>query len=200
MACHVHGDLSVDDVLDAWEQVIGEFGLEDHRFRLEHVGAMTPEQFERAGKLGATASVFVDHVYYWGDVLVEDLFGPEHGARWADARAAFDSGLRPTFHNDGSSTPLEPFQNMATAITRLSRSGRHLDGAEGVTLAQAAHTTNAAHQLFAEDIIGSITPGKYADLIIVDRDPRSVTDPAEWADIRVEQTYLGGSLVFSASG
>ena len=200
LACHVHGDLSVDDVLDAWEQVINEFDLTDHRFRLEHVGAMTPKQFERAARLGVTASLFIDHVFYWGDVLVDDLFGPEHGSRWTDARAAFDAGLRPTFHNDGSVTPLEPFQNMATAITRLSRSGRHLDGAEGVTLDQAlaAHTTNAAHQLFAEDLIGSITPGKYADLIVVDRDPRGLDDLSDIADIQVEQTYLGGALVFSA--
>lgn len=200
LACHVHGDLSVDDVLDAWEQVIEEFGLTDHRFRLEHVGAMTPAQFERAATLGVSASLFIDHVYYWGDVLVDDLFGPEHGSRWTDAKAAFDAGLRPTFHNDGSVTPLEPFRNMATAITRLSRSGRRLDGAEGVTLDQAlaAHTTNAAHQLFADESIGSITPGKYADLIVVDRDPRRLDDPADIAQIQVEQTYLAGALVFSS--
>ena len=90
---------------------------------------------------------------------------------------------------------------MATAITRLSKSGRHLGGAGGVTIDQAlaAHTTNAAYQLFAEEIIGSITPGKYADLVILDRDPRAI-DPQALPEIVVERTYLAGQLVFDRSG
>lgn len=197
LSCHVHGDRAIDEVLDVYEQMIGEFDLHDHRFRLEHVGAMTPEQFERAARLGVTASIFVDHVYYWGDVLVDDLFGDEHGSRWTDAASAFAAGVHPSFHNDGFVTPLEPFRNMATAITRLSKSGRHLDGADGVTIdeALAAHTTNAAYQLFAGDIIGSITPGKYADLVIVDRDPRAI-GPETLPEVVVERTYLAGQLVF----
>lgn len=197
LSCHVHGDRAVDQVLDVYERIIDEFNLQDHRFRLEHVGAMTRAQFDRAAQLGVTASVFIDHIYYWGDVLVDDLFGNEHGSRWTDAASAFAAGVHPTFHNDGFVTPLEPFRNMATAITRLSKSGRHLDGAHGVTIDQAlaAHTTNAAYQLFAEEIIGSITVGKYADLVIVDRDPRTI-DPENLPDLVVERTYLAGRIVF----
>lgn len=199
LACHAHGDLVIDSVLDVWEQVIDELNLTEHRFRLEHVGAMTPAQFERAASLGVTASVFVDHVYYWGDVLVDELFGAP-GARWTDAESAFAAGIRATFHNDGTVTPLEPFRNMSVAMTRLSRSGRHLDGAKGVSRNDAlrAHTINAAWQLFSEDHIGSIEPGKYADLIIVDRDPRHVT-PAALAETLVLATYLAGELVYERS-
>ena len=196
LACHAHGDIAIDTVLDVWEQVIDEFQLTDHRFRLEHVGAMTPAQFERAAALGVTASVFVDHVHYWGDVLVDELFGAP-GARWADAQAAFAAGMRATFHNDGTVTPLEPFRNMSVAMTRLSNTGRALDGAKGVSRDDAlrAHTVNAAWQLRSENHIGSIEPGKYADLIVVDRDPRVVT-PEELAATRVLATYLAGDLVF----
>ena len=197
LACHAHGDLAIDSVLNAWETVIAELGLNDHRFRLEHVGAMTPAQFARAAALGVTASVFVDHVHYWGDVLVDELFG-EPGARWADAESAFAAGMRATFHNDGTVTPLEPFRNMSVAMTRLSNTGRRLDGAAGVSLDDAlrAHTVNAAWQLQSEDHIGSIEVGKYADLIVVDRDPHEV-GPAELADTVVLATYLAGTLVFA---
>lgn len=196
LACHAHGDLAIDSVLNAWEAVITELGLTDHRFRLEHVGAMTPAQFERAAALGVTASVFVDHVHYWGDVLVDDLFGAP-GARWADADSAFAAGMRATFHNDGTVTPLEPFRNMSVAMTRLSNTGKHLDGAAGVSLDNAlrAHTVNAAWQLQSEDHIGSIEVGKYADLIVVDRDPYEIS-AAELADTVVLATYLSGVLVF----
>ncbi|MBC9926255.1 MULTISPECIES: amidohydrolase [unclassified Leucobacter] len=197
LACHAHGDLAIDSVLNAWEAVISELGLTDHRFRLEHVGAMTPAQFERAAALGVTASVFVEHVHYWGDVLVDDLFG-EPGARWADAESAFAAGMRATFHNDGTVTPLEPFRNMSVAMTRLSNAGTHLDGAAGVSLDNAlrAHTVNAAWQLQSEKDLGSIEVGKYADLIVIDRDPHQVS-AAELADTVVLATYLAGERVFA---
>ena len=54
----------------------------DHRLRLEHVGAIRPEQLQRAHDLGVTCSLFVDQIHYWGDVIVDGLFGPEHGERW----------------------------------------------------------------------------------------------------------------------
>lgn len=196
LACHAHGDLAVDSVLNAWETIIAELELTDHRFRLEHVGAMTAAQFGRAHTLGVTASVFVDHVHYWGDVLVDELFG-EPGKRWADAQSAFAAGLRATFHNDGTVTPLEPFRNMSVAMTRRSSTGHHLDGAQGVSLDDAlrAQTVNAAWQLQSEDHIGSIEVGKYADLIVIDRDPYE-TPAEDLADTRVLATYLGGKLVF----
>lgn len=198
LACHAHGDLAVDSVLNGWEIVINELGLTDHRFRLEHVGAMTSAQFERATSLGITASVFVDHLYYWGDVLVDELFG-EPGKRWADAQSAVAAGVRTTFHNDGTVTPLEPFRNMSVAMTRLSNSGRRLDGGEGVSLDTAlrAHTVNAAWQLFSEDQIGSIEIGKYADMIIVDRDPHAVS-PEDLAKTQVLATYFAGNLVYES--
>lgn len=196
LACHAHGDLAIDAVLNAWETVIGELNLTDHRFRFEHVGTMTPNQFDRAAALGVTVSVFVDHITYWGDVLVDDLFG-EQGNRWADAQSAFSAGIRATFHNDGTVTPLEPFRNMSVAMTRLTNSGRKLDGAAGVTLNDAlkAHTVNAAWQLSAEDLIGSIETGKYADLIIVDQDPH-VVSPEDLAKTEVLATYFAGKLVY----
>lgn len=196
LACHAHGDLAIDSVLNAWEAVIGELNLHDHRFRLEHVGAMTAAQYERAAQLGITVSVFVDHVHYWGDVLVDDLFG-EPGARWADAQSAVAAGVCTTFHNDGAVTPLEPFRNMSVAMTRLSSTGHKLDGAEGVSLNDAlkAQTVNAAWQLKSEDQIGSIEVGKYADLIIIDHDPHTVSAET-LANTHVLATYLAGELVY----
>ena len=201
LACHSHGDLAVDDTLDAYETLIDRHGLVDHRLRLEHAGAMTPAQFARAAALGVTVSVFVDHVYYWGDVLVDDLFGPERGGAWADAGAAFDAGIRATFHNDGWVTPNEPFRNMAVAETRTSRSGRALLGGRPVSRANAlrAHTVNAAWQLFGEGEIGALTPGAFADFITVDRDPRTAL-PEALAETRVTGTWLGGRPVFAAGG
>ena len=196
LACHAHGDRAIESTLDVYEQIITRHALTDHRFRLEHCGAVTPAQFERAASLGVTVSLFVDHITYWGEVLVDDLFGSEHGGAWADAGAAFAAGHRATFHNDGWVTPNEPFRNMAVAETRTTRSGYRMPGGTPVSREQAlaAQTTNAAWQLFSEHEVGAISPGLFADFIVVDRDP--VTVPAdELGETQVRATYLGGAQV-----
>ncbi|MGV9823074.1 amidohydrolase [Nocardia xishanensis] len=197
IACHVHGDHGVDLILDVYESALARYPRPDHRLRLEHCGAMTPEQFRRAARLGITCSLFVDHVYYWGDVLVDDLFGPDHGANWVRTRSALEAGMRVSFHNDCPVTEEEPLRNMAAAVTRTSRSGRVLAPEERITVDQAlrAQTIDAAYQLFADDITGSLTPGKYADLVVLDHDPRRVR-PEQLADVGVHATYLAGEPTF----
>ncbi|MDZ4046087.1 MAG: amidohydrolase [Rhodoglobus sp.] len=196
LACHAHGDLAIDATLDVFAQIIARHGLTDHRFRLEHCGAMTSVQFERAASLGVTVSLFVDHITYWGEVLVDDLFGPEHGGAWADAGAAFAAGHRVTFHNDGWVTPNEPFRNMAVAETRTTRNGYRMPGGTPVTRDQAllAHTANAAWQLFSEREVGVLAPGLFADFIVVDRDPVTVS-AEDLAATQVTSTYLAGVRV-----
>lgn len=197
LACHVHGDDGVDLILDVYEDMLREHPRKDHRLRLEHCGAMTAVQYQRAAKLGVTCSLFIDHLHYWGDVLVDDLFGDEHGARWMRARSAIDAGVRISFHNDAPVTPEEPLRNLAVACTRTSRSGRVLAPEERITIDEAirAHTIDAAYQLFADDITGSLTPGKYADLVVLEADPRRVS-LSELPDLAVESTYVGGDWVY----
>lgn len=194
LACHSHGDVAIDSTLDAYEELIRRFALRDHRFRVEHCGLMTPAQFRRAAALGVTVSLFVDHITYWGDVLIDDLFG-ERGASWADAGAAFAAGHRATFHNDGTVTPYEPLRNMAVAETRTSRTGRHLDGGTPVTRLDAlrAHTANAAWQLRSEHEIGALAPGLRADFTVLDVDPRTAA-PEALAGARVLTTAVDGEL------
>ena len=174
MATHSHGDVAVDLTLDTYETLIKKYKLTDHRFRVEHGGLMTPEQFTRAQSLGITASLFVDHITYWGEVLEDDLFGKERGGAWADAGTATDCGIDVTFHNDGTVTPCEPLRNMAVAETRTTRQGRKLSGGKGVTrdVSLRGHTSHAAWQLKSENEIGTLQEGNFADLTVIDQDPR----------------------------
>ncbi len=209
LACHVHGDAAIDTVLDAWEMLLKKHPRADHRLRLEHVGSMTAPQFNRAAALGITTSIFIDHLYYWGDVLVDDLFGPEHGSQWAAAGSAAASGMRFSFHNDGQVTPPEPLRNIEIATTRRSKSGRVLAPHERISVAQAlrAETIDAAYQLFSDHEVGSITPGKLADLVVLARSPLDSWDAdatdgtpsaGSIAGITVLETLLGGITVYRA--
>nr|WP_254597411.1 amidohydrolase [Prescottella equi] len=199
IACHAHGDDAITMVLDAWEQMLSANPRDDHRLRLEHVGAMRPDQFRRAADLGVTCSLFVDHLYYWGDVLVDDLFGSEHGGHWAAAGSALAAGHRISFHNDGPVTPTDPLRNLADSVTRRSRGGRVLAPEERIPVEAAlrAQTVDAAWQLFSEDSIGALKPGMHADLVVLSANPLAV-DPERIADIEVRATVFAGATVYGS--
>lgn len=195
MACHVHGDIAVDMVLDVFEQVQVEFPRPDGRLRMEHCGTITPAQVHRAASLGVSISFFVAHIHYYGDVLVE-LFG-DRAEDWTPAGAAVDAGMKFSLHNDPPVTPESPLLNMQTAITRATESGRILGAqhAIGVKDAIRAQTSHAAWQLFSEHEVGSLEPGKFADLVILDENPLEV-EPGRIGSIRIFQTWLAGEKAF----
>ncbi len=201
MACHVHGDAGVDTILDVYEEALRAHPRDDHRLRLEHVGAITPAQLQRAHGLGVTCSLFVDQIHYWGDIIVDGLFGPERGEQWMPAGSAVATGMRISLHNDPPVTPEEPLRNISVAATRTAPSGRVMAPEERLTVEQAirAQTIDAAWQLFADNVIGSLEVGKYADLVIVSADPRD-TAPESIADLDVQATFLAGRQVYPKAG
>ena len=200
MACHVHGDKGVDTILDVYEQALTKHPRTDHRLRLEHVGAITDEQLRRAQDLGVTCSLFVDQIHYWGDIIVDGLFGAEHGSRWMPCGSAVATGMRISLHNDPPVTPEEPLRNISVAATRTAPSGRVLAPEQRLTVEQAirAQTIDAAWQLFSDDVVGSLEVGKYADLVVLSADPRAVR-PEEIAGLHVRATFLAGRQVHPAA-
>ena len=197
MACHVQGDAGIDTILDVYEEALRRNPRNDHRLRLEHVGAIRPDQLRRAADLGVTCSIFVDQIHYWGDIIVDGLFGPERGSRWMPAGSAVATGMRISLHNDPPVTPEEPLRNISVAVTRTAPSGRVLAPEERLTVEQAirAQTIDAAWQLFADDVTGSLEVGKYADMVVLSADPRTVP-PERIADLEVRATYLAGRQVY----
>jgi predicted amidohydrolase YtcJ len=200
MACHVQGDAGVDTVLDVYEEALLANPRDDHRLRLEHVGAISDAQLQRAQELGVTCSIFVDQIHYWGDILVDGLFGPVHGSRWMPAGSAVATGMRISLHNDPPVTPEEPLRNISVAVTRIAPSGRVLGPEQRLTVEQAirAQTIDAAWQLQSEDAVGSLEVGKYADMVVLSADPRTVP-PQTIADLEVRATYLAGRRVYTDS-
>jgi predicted amidohydrolase YtcJ len=91
----------------------------------------------------------------------------------------------------------EPLRNISVAATRMAPSGRVLAPEERLTVDQAirAQTIDAAWQLFSDDAIGSLEVGKYADLVVLSADPRSVP-PEQVADLDVRATFLAGKRVY----
>ncbi|RJL32629.1 amidohydrolase [Bailinhaonella thermotolerans] len=193
VACHAYGDAAVDLVLDVYDWALRMHPRPDHRLRIEHCGAMTPGQYGRAAELGVTCSLFPAEIYYRGDVMLDELFGPRAGG-WCDARSALDAGLRISFHNDSPVTPPRPLRNIQSAVTRRALgSGRVLGPEHRVSVDEAvrAQTIDPAWQLFSDHEIGSLIPGKYADLVVLEEDPYTA-EPDSIAEIGVYATFLAG--------
>lgn len=199
MAFHVNGDLGFDVVLDAYESALKKFNLlgTDHRWRVEHVGGAQEKQFRRAAELGVVASMGPFQFYYWGDLLDGQMFDSKYGANWQQFRTAFDAGVFPSFHNDGSVSPPDPLLNIQTAVTRRTSSGTVRGPDQAVTLDQAlaAQTIYAAYAIHRDKVVGLIGAGKWADFVILSQDPYAVSPDKLATDVKVLGTWLGGKPV-----
>ena len=193
IAVHGQGDRAVREILDAFEYARNRSPRSDHRHRIEHGALFPPDQLARTLDLGLTVSWHINHIYYYGEALRDDIIGPERAARLMPFRSALDRGLRCSLHNDSPMYPPEPFKLIRTAVTRRTRRGSVIGPDQAVTVMDAlkAVTIDAAWQLFLEDEIGSLTPGKKADLTILNENPLMV-DPDRLDLIKVLETYSGG--------
>jgi predicted amidohydrolase YtcJ len=149
-------------------------------------------------ELSISPSFFGLHVYYWGDRHRELFLGPERAAYISPARAARDRGLHFTLHNDAPVVSnVSPLFIMWTAVNRLTSSGRILGKDQRISVLDSlrAVTIDAAWQVFLEKTRGSIEIGKYADLVVLDKNP--LEHPATLKDIQVLETIVDGRSVFS---
>lgn len=199
VSVHVQGDLTFDVVLDAFEAAIKKYDLKDHRFRLEHCALMQPRHIERAMQLGVTCSFFLSHLYYWGEVLRDSMFGPERAAGYMPIGDAYRAGMCTSVHCDPPMTEPDPIRCLSLAATRRSRKGEAIGADQAIPVPEAlrAITSNAAWQLKMEDRIGSLEPGKLADITLLDRNPLEIP-PEELIDLKVLGTWVAGKPVWQA--
>ena len=198
VAVHGNGDAAIDQFLDSWEAALAACPAEDRRPILVHAQMSRPDQLERMKQLGVAPTFFSAHVYYWGDRHRDIFIGPERAARISPAASAAALGIRFTTHLDTPVVPIDSRLQLWTPVARETSSGQPLGLDERISVEQSlrAMTSEAAWQMHLEDQIGSIEPGKKADLVILSADP---LDPStDLREIDVERTVVGGLSVFEA--
>ena len=153
------------------------------RHRVEHLGLCTVDQIARAAKFNLALSFFVCHLYFYAKTYTEHIFGAERTNRWTPLSEATKHGIRWSIHQDHATFPGPPlpFANLKTAVTRTHRDDRDtIYGPEycvSIHEAMKAVTIDAAWQIHKDDILGSLTKNKKADLLILSKNPYEVMLP-----------------------
>jgi len=193
---HGNGDAAMDQMIRALKPNVEKYGIGDRRNTLIHGQYIREDQIDAFKELDVILSLFPLHTFYWGD-WHKQIIGDSLGNRISPVKTALEKGLNVTIHTDAPVALPNLMRVVWTAVTRTSRSGAVIGEAERLTPYEAlqAITIWSAYQHFEEDRKGSLTPGKLADLVILDNNPLKV-DPMEIKDIQVLQTIKEGSSVF----
>lgn len=202
LAIHGNGDAAIDNILDTCE-ALRDAGIDMSRVRprIEHCSILHDEQIKRMKDLGVSASFLIGHVHFWGVAMRDEVFGEEKAQLLDRCRSVEEAGVGFTLHSDFMVTDPNPLHMIEMAVTRRTwkEPDYVLAPEETISVESAirAMTSEAAWQLFSDHEVGSLEPGKLADMVILDQDPRDVV-PDEIKKIKVLETWMDGRQVFQA--
>ncbi len=193
---HANGDEAIELMIDGIDQALTGRPIPDHRSVIIHAQLIRPDQLDRVKDLGIVPSYYSVHPFFWGD-WHRLSFGDARASFISPVRATIDRGIPFTVHNDSPIVPPDIMRLVAITVNRETRSGLILGPDQRATVMEALHavTLGAAYQYFEEDDKGSITPGKRADLVILERNPLTA-NPADLANIGIVETFSRGESVF----
>ena len=200
LAIHAIGDSANSVLLDIFAEAIQKNGPRDRRFRVEHAQHIHPQDFKRYADLGVIACVQPYHAIDDGR-WAEKRIGHERCKTTYAFRTFLDSGVKLSFGSDWTVAPLDPILGIDAAVTRRTTDGANPDGwfpEQKITVEEAieAYTLTSAFAAFDEDIKGSISPGKLADLVVLSQDLLTI-DPNAIPETEVLYTIVGGKVVFA---
>lgn len=199
---HAIGDRGNRLVLDAYEAALKAAPTADHRFRVEHAQILNYDDVPRFASLGVIPSMQASHQtsdMYWAGARLgaQRLLG---AYSW---RSLLNTGV---VVPNGSDFPVEqvnPLISFHSAVSRQDARDWPPGGwypAERMTRAEALKSITiwAAYAGFQEKVLGSLTPGKYADFVVLDQDIMRVP-PELLLRTKVLQTWVGGTRVYEAA-
>jgi hypothetical protein len=202
VAVHAIGDRAINLQLDIFERVAREHGARDRRFRIEHAQHIAPADIPRFARLGVIASMQPYHAIDDGR-WAERVIGPQRIETTYAFRGLLDAGARVAFGSDWFVAPPTPLEGIYAAVTRRTLDEANPSGwvpAQKITVEEAlrAYTRDAAFASYEEDVKGTLTRGKLADLVVIDRDLTRIP-PETIRDARVVMTVIGGAVVYEGS-
>lgn len=200
VAVHAIGDRANRELITVFEKLKAHKTISSPTapHRIEHVQNIRPEDITRLAKLGVFASVQPIHVP--DDYPMVDTSVGLHGRFTYPFRDMLDAGVPMAYGSDCPVANPNPLWGIHAAVTRQMRNGTPTGGwypGQRMSVAEAVrgYTIGAAEVTGRQADLGSISPAKLADLVVLDRDIYSI-DPMEIADVQVDMTFLDGQVVY----
>ncbi|ASJ20854.1 amidohydrolase [Brachyspira hampsonii] len=198
LQAHCNGDAAADQYINAFSNVmIKRNTTNNYRAVLVHSQIIREEQYTSMSNFNIIPSIFVAHVYYWGDVHLANL-GMERASQISASKTALNNNLAFTYHQDTPVIKPNMLETIWCAVNRITKDGVLLGENQKVTPYEAlkAITINAAYQNKEEHLKGTIEEGKLADLVILSDNPLTC-DPMKIKDIEVLETIKEGKTLYT---
>ncbi|HEU4795762.1 MAG TPA: amidohydrolase [Pyrinomonadaceae bacterium] len=196
---HAIGDRANDLILGVFEQVARENGKRDRRFRIEHAQHLRAQDIPRFARARVIASMQPYHAIDDGR-WAEKRIGKERAKTTYAFRSLLDSGVTLAFGTDWTVAPLNPMLTIYAAVTRRTIDGKNSNGwvpEQKISVEETvrAYTIGSAYAEFQDQVKGTISSGKLADLVLLSDDIFKI-DPKEIENVKVLLTMVDGRVVY----
>ncbi len=195
LALHAIGDRAIDLAIESLLAAQQAMPRPDARHRIEHCGIVRPDQLAALAACGAIAVIQPEFLWHNGEDYTKVLGEPRTHWQYR-GRGLLAAGIAVVGSSDRPVVTGAPLQGIRFMVERRSNSGTVVGPDEAITVEEALHayTLAGAHALGRDEVLGSVTPRKWADLVVLDADPRTV--PTEQiSEIGVQATYVAGNRV-----
>jgi hypothetical protein len=193
---HAIEEKAVEAACSAIEYALRKSPKSDHRHRIEHCSVCPPSLARKLAGLGIMVVTQPSFTYYSGDRYLQTVPSEELKHLYP-IRTLLKSGVKVAASSDCPIAPANPMTGIYAACSRMTEAGEAVLSKEKITPEEALrmYGETAARATFDEGMKGSISPGKLADLVVLNGDP--IKGPVdEIKDIKVEMTILNGEIVW----
>ena len=200
LAIHAIGDYTMDVILDCYEKIAAKYPKPDPRFRIIHCQITSEDILDRFARNGVLADI--QPLFIRADMeIAEELLGKERVSTSYAWKTMLDKGIHVSGSSDAPVESFDPILAIHCAVTSQNLDGQPAGGwlpQQKLTVQEAValYTTGSAYTSYEENVKGKLCPGYLADFIVLSQDIFSVPEN-EIVNTKVEQTYLGGKLVYS---
>lgn len=197
---HAIGDRANREILDLYERVWDRMGVDgsELRWRIEHAQHIDPADVPRFGDLGVIAAIQAVHGTSDGPWIPTRLGDERAEATSQPWRDLFNTGAVVTNGTDVPVERIDPIASFYSSVSRVMVNGERFYPEHVMTRDEAirSYTINNAYAAFEENIKGSLTPGKYADMVVLSQDIMSVEEE-RIPETGIEMTFVGGELKYA---
>lgn len=198
-AIHVVEESTVNAAVDSLAYILSRNENRYHRHRLEHCSICTPRTARRIAGLGILVVTNPSFIYNSGERYLSDVPTEQQKHLYA-IKTMLKAGIKVAAGSDAPISTPNPFSGIYAAVTRRARTGPVVQAGEAISLVDALnlYTTAAAYSCFQENRLGTISKGKYADILILNTNLSDVK-PENIAEIKVETTLMNGRIAYRSA-